>query len=253
MKDQQSQLTRQHAEKELLADERQREEQRLSTRASERSALIEKIHSDKTALKETLAKAKQSSRAIESLITRLIARESERKKNVPHASIAKPKPVRRGKDSNFDDEAQETADEESAQDNTGFGALRGSLHWPCASRRIAEHFGERVNPKLGTVTVNLGVDISAPKHSEVRSVADGEVSLVYWMPSFGTIVIIDHQDGYRTVYANLAESTVREGQRVRAQQIIGNSDISATAGEVVHFEIWKGRNKQNPEIWLAKR
>jgi len=212
--------------------------------------------SDKSALKETLAKAKQSSRAIESLITNLIEREAQRKKNESHASIAKPKSLPRGrvnKDKEFDDIAKESAEEETAPDNTGFGALRGALRWPCAGRRIAEHYGERVNPTLGTVTVNPGIDIATPKNSDVTAVAEGEVSLVYWLPSFGTIIIVDHQNGYRTVYANLADSRVKAGQHIHAQQVLGTSDASAVTGETVHFEIWKGRNKQNPELWLARR
>jgi len=205
LQDQQNQLTKQRTEKESLANERQQEEQQYAARASERTALIAKIRSDKSALKETLAKAKQSSRAIESLITNLIEREAQRKKNESHASIAKPKSLPRGrvnKDKEFDDIAKESAEEETAPDNTGFGALRGALRWPCAGRRIAEHYGERVNPTLGTVTVNPGIDIATPKNSDVTAVAEGEVSLVYWLPSFGTIIIVDHQNGYRTVIFN---------------------------------------------------
>ncbi|HET7152748.1 MAG TPA: M23 family metallopeptidase, partial [Candidatus Kapabacteria bacterium] len=156
-------------------------------------------------------------------------------------------------DRDFDDVARQSAAEEAAPDKTAFGMLRGSLSWPCTSHRIAEHFGERVNPTLGTVTVNPGVDIKSPKNSDVYAVADGTVSLVYWLPSYGTILILDHRNGYRTVYANLADASVKQGQHIRAHQVIGKSDASAADGEVVHFEIWKDRDKQNPENWLARR
>jgi len=256
MKEQQSQLMQQRDEKASIADEKQREEQRLTERATERYKLIDKIRSDKTALKETLTKAKQSSRAIESLINSLVAREIERKRNSQHASRVTPKVQHHTNNYDFEDIARESAEEENEStvpDKTGFGSLRGALHWPCASHRIVEHFGERINPALGTVTVNPGVDIKSPKHSDVYAVADGKVSLIYWLPSYGTIVIIDHRNGYRTVYANLAESFIKEGQHIHAQQAIGRSDASAMSGEVVHFEIWKDRDKQNPESWLANR
>ncbi|HZV11601.1 MAG TPA: peptidoglycan DD-metalloendopeptidase family protein, partial [Candidatus Kapabacteria bacterium] len=252
LQEQQSLLTQQRDEKASIAEEKQQEQQRLTERATERSELIDKIRADKSSLKETLVRAQKSSREIESLINNLVSREIERKKR-SHADRTSPFPTHPRSDRDFEDIARQSAAEEAAPDKTGFGMLRGALSWPCASHRIAEHFGDRVNPALGTVTENLGVDIKSPKNSDVFAVADGQVSLVYWLPSFGTIIIIDHHNGYRTVYANLAEATVKEGQHVRAHQVIGRSDASAAAGDVVHFEIWKDRDKQNPEIWLAKR
>lgn len=258
LRDQQSSLTEQRDEKAAAAAEKAQQQQYLASQATQRAALIDKIRADKSSLKQTLSRAKESSRAIESLISKLVVREQSRRKE----SLASRAPARSRTDHEFSDIARASRDEESSprgtrthedvNDATGFGALRGGLRWPCASRRIAEHFGEHTNPTLGTVTTNLGVDIRSPKNSDVYAVAEGTVSLVYWLPSYGTIVILDHAGGYRTVYANLAEVTVKQGQHLAAQQVIGRSDASAEAGEVVHFEIWKDRDKQNPESWLKR-
>ena len=82
--------------------------------------------------------------------------------------------------------------------------------------------------------------------------ADGEVSVLSFIPGFGNVLILNHYDGYRTVYAHLSDIGVAESDRVREGEIIAKSGDSI-AGSVLHFEIWKEREKQDPEWWLAKR
>ncbi len=79
-----------------------------------------------------------------------------------------------------------------------------------------------------------------------------KVSIVHWLPGYGNIVIITHSEGYRTVYAYLSEVNVQEGQIIRRGDVIAKSGESLT-GEMVHLEIWREREKQNPENWLARR
>ena len=88
--------------------------------------------------------------------------------------------------------------------------------------------------------------------SSVLSVADGEVSILTFIPGFGNIVILSHGDGYRTVYAHLSEIGVSESQKVKAGEVIARSGDSVD-GSILHFEIWKDRELQNPELWLAKQ
>src|SRR5438034_146763 len=74
------------------------------------------------------------------------------------------------------------------------GPLHGPLHgphslaWPSASHRVVQGFGEHRNPELGTITMNLGIDIAEPKGSAVTAAADGIASIVSTLPSYGTIV-----------------------------------------------------------------
>ena len=86
----------------------------------------------------------------------------------------------------------------------------------------------------------------------MRSVADGEVSVVYFVAGFGNVVIISHYDGFRTVYAHLSQIMVKEGTMVREGQVIAKSGESIS-GEILHFQIWKNRDQQNPESWLTAK
>jgi murein DD-endopeptidase MepM/ murein hydrolase activator NlpD len=80
--------------------------------------------------------------------------------------------------------------------------------------------------------------------------AEGDVSLVSSLPSYGTIVVLKHAGGLHTVYADLASSSVSTGMHVRAGQQLGRVGASEESGPVLHFEVWKGKAKQNPLGWL---
>jgi septal ring factor EnvC (AmiA/AmiB activator) len=129
------------------------------------------------------------------------------------------------------------------------GFRRHSLPFPVESRRILQTFGSHVNPVTGSVTENPGIDIQAAEGSTVRSVAKGVVSLVNWLPGYGSLVIIDHGNTFRTVYANLASVGIAQGSAVKAGTVLGRSGRSAD-GSYLHFEIWHDRNKLNPSAWL---
>lgn len=126
--------------------------------------------------------------------------------------------------------------------------------WPIKDRKIIHKYGDRTNPTTNTVTVNPGIDISSKKGTDVRASAAGTVSLVSWLPTYGTFVIVEHTQDYRTVYANLATTSVEKGQIVKAGAKIGTVGASK-AGTFLHFEIWRDTTRLDPARHLppAKR
>lgn len=119
------------------------------------------------------------------------------------------------------------------------------FQWPTSSHTIAEGYGERTNPHTNTVTVNPGINIAAQAGSAVRASEDGVVSLVSWLPGYGTIVIVEHRDGYRTVYANLSSASVSRGAEIAPGQKVGTV-AESIEGEFLHFEVWKEQTRLNP-------
>jgi murein DD-endopeptidase MepM/ murein hydrolase activator NlpD len=113
--------------------------------------------------------------------------------------------------------------------------------WPTVGRRIAVAYGERANPRTGTVTVNPGIDIAAKAGQPVTAAASGKVSLTSWLPSYGNVVIVQHRGGYRTVYGKLGKAQVVRGRAVKQGERIGTA-----RGSAVHFEVWLGRKRLNP-------
>jgi murein DD-endopeptidase MepM/ murein hydrolase activator NlpD len=122
------------------------------------------------------------------------------------------------------------------------------LAWPVTGRKIVAPYGERRNPTTKTVTVHPGINIAARKGSDVRASAAGTISLVSWLPGYGTFVIVEHRDGYRTVYANLGSTTVAKGAKVRAGSRIGS--IARSGSGFVHFQVWRDQTRLDPTRFL---
>lgn len=123
-----------------------------------------------------------------------------------------------------------------------------NLAWPVTGRRIVEAYGERTNPTTRTVTLNPGINIATKKGSPVRAAAAGKVSLVSWLPGYGTFVIVEHRDGYRTVYARIASTSVARGATLKT-----GASIGPAAGASLHFEVWRGKTRLDPSRLLPGR
>jgi septal ring factor EnvC (AmiA/AmiB activator) len=135
-------------------------------------------------------------------------------------------------------------------DRNNFGANRGRLPWP-ATGQIIGRFGLETHPEWGTQVRNNGIDIKAPEGSAVRSVGDGRVEVSDWLPGYGQSVIVNHGQGFYSIYAHLGSASVTTGTRVAAGQTLGTvGDSGSLKGPCLHFEMRRGREAQNPESWL---
>jgi septal ring factor EnvC (AmiA/AmiB activator) len=219
-------------ERRLIA-EKNSEENRLVALAADRKRVLVQVRRDKNTTQREIDRKTRAARELEGVIARLI--EAERVKKEREAAQAREKnlprpPVVIGH----------------------FEAKRGKLRWPVSEGAVVAHFGNQIHPRLKTVTQNTGIDIQVKVGTPVTAVAEGEVSTILWYPSYGNILIVNHYGGFRTVYTHLSEILVIEGQKVKEGQQIGESGESLE-GPRLHFELWKDREKQNPEAWLAQQ
>jgi septal ring factor EnvC (AmiA/AmiB activator) len=130
----------------------------------------------------------------------------------------------------------------------------GRLPWPTSNGFISGHYGIQQHPVLIHVTTNnKGIYIQTPAGSSARAVFDGVVTQRFSIPGSNNAVIIQHGN-YRTVYANLTQIFVNEGQKVTAKQPIGKiyTDDEKDNKTELYFQIWKDKTLQNPEIWIAR-
>ena len=124
--------------------------------------------------------------------------------------------------------------------------FKGKLIWP-VDGKIVKGFGPQWNSKLNTTLHNPGVDITANPTASVRSVFDGLVTTITFISGYGTTVIVDHDDGYFTVFTHLDNLLVTKNMLVKEGQKIG---FIAKESQVVHFEIWGNNQTLNPKEWL---
>ncbi len=129
--------------------------------------------------------------------------------------------------------------------------------WPVDGEIIREYAKDTLiySKTLGMWLIHTGVDIKAELGSDVKCIADGNVISVESNNFYGNVVRIEHEDGYISVYSNLAEDNLPKiNQKINKGEIIGN--IGDTAyGESeeeshLHFEITKDETSINPEEFL---
>jgi len=134
-----------------------------------------------------------------------------------------------------------------------FVKLKGQMIWPVEGK-VLRKFGKITHPKYATVTFNNGIDIGAPAGSPIRAVAAGTVEFVDWIDAYGKCVILNHGDGYYTLYAHVSATYVTLGQSIAHGAVIAEvGDTGSLDGFECHFEIRKSKSAVNPLEWLTPR
>ncbi len=108
-------------------------------------------------------------------------------------------------------------------------------------------FGIRRDPFTGLKGYHTGIDIAQPVGAPVRASKDGVVKFAGWSGGYGLCVFIKHQFGYETVYGHLSSVNVKEGQKIKAGQLIGKvGNTGRSTGSHLHFEVRKFGKPLNP-------
>ncbi len=223
----QRQLSQELKTQEQLAKERQAEQAALKETLRERRRAIENIRNNRTLLARTLKQKQHNYQRLKKWITELEQRRATRQ---------------------LHPQTQQRWERISGS----FARQKGKLNWPVPGT-ILHPFGRYKNPQLKTVLYNTGIDIRAPKGAPVRCVFPGVVSLITYLSGFGNTVIVDHNDGYYTVYSHLDDIQVTKFQFLEAGDVIGAvGESGSLEGPVLHFEIYGGKKPLNPQKWLKR-
>ncbi len=135
----------------------------------------------------------------------------------------------------------------------GFEANKGRLPWPVEKGMISGHFGKQQHPVYSQVTMdNKGIYLQTTAGTKARAVYKGEVTSCFMVG--GTYAVIVQHGNYRTVYSNLSKLSVKQGDKVDTKQAIGTifTDPEQDQKTELYFQIYKDKNIQNPELWIAK-
>ncbi len=134
---------------------------------------------------------------------------------------------------------------------TQFGDSRGHLPAP-VDGRIELGFGPILNPRFHTVTLQKGIDFRADPGTAVRAVHRGRVVLAGAFPGYGNLLIIDHGDGYFTLFAHLGSIRPGVNDLVEAGDEVGAlGDTGSLKGPYLHFEIRRHGDALDPADWLS--
>ena len=131
-----------------------------------------------------------------------------------------------------------------------FSEHRGRLTWPVAGNLLHD-FGQ---PRAGGGVKWNGVVLAAPRGREVRAVYHGRVAFADWLAGMGLLVIVDHGEGYMTLYGYNETIQKNTGDWVAPGDVIatvGDSGGQPQAG--LYFELRRGTRPENPRRWVTKR
>lgn len=131
-----------------------------------------------------------------------------------------------------------------------FSEHKGKLTWPVAGA-LMHDFGQ---PRVGGNMKWNGVVLAAPRGREVRAVYHGRVAFADWLAGMGLLVIVDHGEGYMTLYGYNETILKKAGDWVAPGDVIatvGDSGGQSEAG--LYFELRSGTQPVNPRRWITRR
>ncbi len=200
----------------------QKQQQHLSNETSERedahsarqlqAKLLSKVRLDKSQLRVELQKLQENAQRLEDLV-----------KNLERLNI---------------------------KGNGNFATLKGRLPWPIKGSLLVG-FGTQKNSELGTLFESHGVQISASKGMKLRAVATGKVVFARWFKGYGNLLIVSHDGGYHTLYAQADSLLKQVGERVEVGEPLAVAGLPGEQG--IYFEVRKNGAPVNPITWLQPR
>jgi len=227
-----------HSDKENLLSENRHENNALLREKSDQNQIIQKLDKQKNELKQKLDEQIKLASKLQNEIERIIAEELKKANKTNEKSKL--------------NVFQLTPEEKKLAES--FVNNKNKLPWPTERGVITGFFGENPHPVLKGVFIrNDGIDISTTEGSYIRSVFDGDVTRVFVIPGAHKTVIIRHGN-YLSVYSNLSDVFVKQGDKVKTKQTIGKifTDKDDENKSVLQFQIWKENQKLNPQDWLAR-
>ncbi len=215
-----SELARKQSEVVKIRAESEQEKSKLVNTREERNSLLTSVRSEKQRREGLIAELQQAERQLQTLLEELEAR------------------------------AKMALEGGLPPEGTGFAQMKGNLPWPAAGR-VSRWFGVQKDKRFGTSTFNGGIDIEAQSETDVMAVHMGRADYVNWLPGYGQCIIVNHGDGYYTLYAHTSKVFVSPGDAVKAGDVIATvGETGSLLGNVLHFEIRKDAEPINPAPWL---
>lgn len=213
------------SEAESLKAERVKELDRLRADEAKADKVVKSLQKDRKKYQKQLQDKKREVNALNREIARIIAQSMKK------------------------DDPKKKKTEVDVKLDAEFAKNKGRLPWP-ADGPVVNRFGKQYHPVYRNLELppNNGFDVALSKGTLVKSVFDGVVTQVLVMPGFNHCVMVKHGN-YFTLYCNMKDLLVKEGDKVKTGQELGTID-TINGQTQLHFELWKGDKPQNPENWL---
>jgi len=220
----------------------------------QRTFAYKKINKKVNSKKQKLVRLRKKEAKLQSKIARLVAQNKSQAKAKAKAKAQSHKDKKKAvassnkstkKATKTTQKSRQVGSQQNFVADKKFSSLRGKLSWPVKGR-ISHSYGQRRNEKQRW----KGVVIAASGGRKVHAIARGKVEFSGWFNGYGYLVIIRHDNNYRSLYGYNRAVYVRTGQIVKGGTTIaavGNS--GGQQQNALYFEIRKGTRPRNPAKW----
>lgn len=222
-------LNEKKTEQQEILSQQMAETSKLNTEKQKQSGYYQELKKKEKELKKHLENQQRIDEKLAREIDRIISEEAKKSKTTV-----------------------KTPEEKTLSDS--FEKNKGKFPWPVASGIVTDRFGEHAHSVMKNVIINNnGIDITTNPGEKARSIFNGTVSRVFAIPGGNMAVIIRHGE-FLSVYSNLKEVFVKQGESVQTKQDIGliYSDSGDDNKTILKFQIRKESLKLNPEEWISK-
>ena len=227
-----------------LKAKQEAEKKELEQQKQEKSKVVKNLSKQISAQRNEIDKLKRDEKNLSNLVERLA-------KIIPKTILKKTKKAIKKKQDKIDDGndekiASNEATPTNAYSGSNFAALKGKLHLPVRGD-VTNRFGAA---REDTGVTWKGLFIKAAEGNDVKTVADGRVVFADWMRGFGNMIIIDHGNGYMSLYGNNQAVLKGVGDEVNAGDAIasvGNSGGNESNG--LYYELRKNSAPFDPLSW----
>ncbi|MBI1821602.1 MAG: peptidoglycan DD-metalloendopeptidase family protein [Nitrospirae bacterium] len=136
---------------------------------------------------------------------------------------------------------------------SGFFAEKGRLPWPNRGE-VVGNFGRNKHPKFDFYVMKKGWEIKPTEEDYIRAIYDGVVVYADWFKGYGLLMIIDHGEGYYSLYAHASKLMVGVGDKVKQNHVIGEiGETGYSMDRNLYFEIRQGEKAVDPSLWLTRK
>ncbi|WP_165044125.1 murein hydrolase activator EnvC [Dysgonomonas sp. ZJ709] len=266
LKERKEALAKTKSEKLALLGQRETEQANLKKEETNYQEEVGEAKKKQGELQKILTQKKQQAAALDKQIAKLIAEEvarQERQARRIAEEKAKAEERERAKNAGSTKtptskpkSTTSTAPAVSAENVTlsnTFSGNKGKLPFPITGNySIVNRFGTHQHSQWQVTTSSNGIDVQSQSGAQARAVFDGEVSRVVAFPGYNNCIIIRHGN-YYTFYGNIQNVSVKQGDKVKTGQSLGLVYTDPDTGtSQLHFQLWQGTTKLNPEPWLRR-
>lgn len=214
-----------------------RKKEEIESEKKSKASLLLKVREDKQSYIASLKELEANSRRLQSIVEKLEAASRKRYTEKTRKRSVQP-------------QSKEGAPFVPPSTSTGFGAQKGRLSLPTQGR-IVDSFGRHKHPEFNSYTISNGISIAAPVGADVRSIYSGTVVFSSYFKGYGNMVIVDHGDGFFSLYAHNSKVYKRVGAEVGKNELLASvGDTDSPRGSMLYFEIRYQGKPINPAPWV---